>query len=187
MRVHLVGSTYDSTKHSDYPLNRLLDSFHADIHKIHSLVQEPKDADIIILATNYKYPIVGQGLIKERVIRDYKNKCVLFDSSDFPSPLTGGLCASWPNSLQNAAAAVGWCFFHANSAEPRINFQPLPQDPSYLFSFVGSRQTHAIRSIIFDLYSSVTDVYLKDTSQVSLKNLRGEAVDSGFTKTTYLR
>lgn len=156
-----------------YPKNRIEESYAYDVHKKHSLVHSPDDADIILFATNANLKFLGIELIYESVFKSHSEKCVLFDSSDNPSPLIGGLCASWPRiEHRNAASAIGWCYHHPTASEPYIDSQKFVTDTRYLWSFNGSACTHPIRKKLFSLDEE--RAYLKDTSNESLPNLIGK-------------
>ena len=155
----------------DYPHTRLLESHAADRSGSHRLVSDPASADLILFATNHGYPPIGMGLLADPIFRRHASRCVLFNSSDYPSPIFGGLCASWPSDYNSQAIAAGWCYLHQSSAEPHIELQPLQSRPRYLWSFLGSLNTHPIRERIFGLGDP--ESFVADTSQISLPNLSG--------------
>lgn len=154
----------------NYPKKRLRESAACDAHKKHFLVDCPKEADIIIFATNADPSPVGLGIMFQQLYRKYPAKCILLDSGDSPSPLVGGLCASWPLlKLKDAAPSFGWCYFHPTSAEPYINASYPVMTAKYLWSFVGSSCTHPIRKNLF--YLADSEAYIRDTSSQTLPNL----------------
>lgn len=155
-----------------YPLKRIKESAALDIYKKHYLVDCPEKAEIILFATNAVPFPAGLSYFCQSLYRKYPTKCVLFNSGDYPSPLVGGLCASWPMlKLRNAAPSTGWCYFHPTSAEPFIEARHASNKPKYLWSFVGSSSTHAIRKSLFLICD--TEAYMRDTSLQTLPNLMG--------------
>jgi len=171
--VYVACGSVKASMHNEYPAYRIRSSYAHDVYGQHRLVEKPAAADVILVATNYSYGTANWGLKTDRLYRQYANKAVLFDSSDYPSPIYGGLCASWQQNLQSYPdQGLGWCYFHPNSAEPRIGLLTWPRSgPRYLWSFMGSVHTHSIRSKLLKLQDP--EAYTLDTSAVSQANLRG--------------
>jgi len=156
-----------------YPKRRLEESSLCDAYNKHVLTDSPNRADLIIIATNCTPHPIGLGLLAERYFRRYSRKCVLFDSGDNPSPLVGGLCASWPfPDNERAACSVGWCYHHPNAAEPHIDPHKKVLAGKYLWSFQGSSYTHPARKKLFALKDELS--FTSDTSATTLPNLMGQ-------------
>jgi hypothetical protein len=163
--VHSAGNTW-----LEYPCHRFLESAKADIHKEHHITDDPDDADIIIFASNGIYNPCGFGLFFEPVFRKHLSKSFIYSSLDSPPFLWRGLFPSYPKSAAGGGFAVGWNYFHPNSAEPIIstdNFVPAKQ---LLWSFVGSLSTHPLRKQLLQL--DLRSGFLEDTSDISQSSLR---------------
>lgn len=176
--LYLSTASPKGGPHWDYPAVRIREAYASDLHKRHTLVEDPEKADVILFATNYDYPPVGLGLLRENLYKQHKDKVVLFNSNDYPSPLLGGLCASWHSGLEAVpGTGQGWCYYHPTSAEPQIEYMPWPEGgPKYLWSFKGSICTHPVREDLFQIEDS--EALLADTSKVSLDNLRGKTTEA---------
>ena len=169
-KILITGASASRGEWQDYPSARLLESAAHDTYKVHTLTEDPAEADIILFATNDTYPPAGLALFREPLYHKFPKKCVRFDSGDYPSPVVGGLCASWPQSRAGrSGSAVGWTYYHPSSAEPFIEELAFPENPKFLWSFVGSRSTHPIRGSLLTLRDD--RAWMEDTSTKSIKNL----------------
>ena len=119
--IYFASLSGRDSDHDLYPLTRLLASFDQDIHNLHAKVDDPDCADIILFAYNNP-PDPLSLILFNSTYRKYSQKCILFDSGDYPSPFIGGLYPSWPQlAFKHASPSVGWLYFHPNSAEPCIS------------------------------------------------------------------
>jgi len=168
----------------DYPRQRIIESYQQDNYGEHHLVDDPEKADVIIIASNHNFAPLGLGILFESVFRKYASKCVVIESGDYPSPVIGGLCASWKRSDCASNLALGWCYHHPGAAEPKLVRQPMLLSNRYLWSFIGSKSTHPIREMLFKIKHN--RAFVQDTSATSLPNLRritSPAAQAEFTNT----
>ena len=143
-----------------------------DAYQSHTVALRPEDADIILFATNYTFIPAGLGVLGERTFRRFASRCVVFDSSDEPSPIIGGLCASWSKQDLAPGLATGWCYHHPTSAEATLQYLEWPRQSRYLWSFLGAFETDPVRAKLAALGDK--ESFVDDTSKYSLPNLRGE-------------
>lgn len=169
--IYLASSANHAEGWHDYPRQRILESYSRDIFGAHTITSQADEADVVFFATNHSFPPVGLGIITERAFRQNVARSVVFDSGDDPSPIIGGLCASWPSSDKTLGRAAGWCYHHPTSAETKIQRQRWDQTPSFLWSFFGSQNTHPVRSELLRVKDR--EAFLEDTSERSLPNLMG--------------
>lgn len=172
--IYLADSSAHRGKDfEEYPRVRIEESYQQDVHKKHSLVRDPDSADIILFATNHYFPPLGLGIYKETLFRKYRHKTVVLNNNDYPSPVVGGLCASWEGNLETIPGmAQGWAYYHPSSAEPTIEFRALSDSPAYLWSFKGASENHPVRGRLFA--TNDPRAFLEDTSKQSIPNLRQE-------------
>jgi Exostosin family len=179
--IFLTGSSKYVGEFFDYPRYRILESHSNDVFGSHRIVSNPDEADVVLFATNYSFPPVGLGILAESAFRREPSRCVLFDSGDGPSPIIGGLCASWSNDDTTPGVAVGWCYHHPTSAEPMIKSHTW-QKPAYLWSFIGSQITHQVRAKVLKIGDP--EAFVEDTSERSLPHLMG--LTTGVDKEKFL-
>lgn len=171
--IYLARATGRSTDWFDYPRRRIIESQSRDAFGSHRIAPCPDDADVVLFATNHNFHPVGLGVLGENIFRRHFGKCVVFNCDDYPSPIIGGLCASWPCRETTPGLAKGWCYHHPNAAEVALQRQPWPGRPKYLWSFCGSAATAPVRGQLINIRDS--EGFCENTSQQSLPNLMGIA------------
>ncbi len=125
------------------PLRVLEQSAVADDLPVHFLTNDPASADVILFAE-----IMGAGFYFERVrshpfVKKYREKCFLFCANDFVIPFLPGIYASIEKRWSSSRTRAGFCLGEPG-AEFLIN-TPLTDAAAYLYSFVGSIDTAAVR------------------------------------------
>lgn len=171
--IYLARPTNVESEFTDYVRVRIESSARVDNYNVHSICHKPEDADVILFASNYTFPPIGYGLKSEPVYNKFRDRVIMYDISDHPSPLFGGLCPSWHSDIDlGSGFALGWPYFHKNSAERHIEQQEWNSESRYLWSFRGSSVTHPIREQLLGLHDS--DALVEDTSSISQLHLRGE-------------
>jgi Exostosin family len=175
--VYLARPNQQDNYWFDYPRKRLIESYKADNYNCHHIVEDFGRADVILYATNHRFPFVGLGIWSEQIFRENQDRSILLDIGDQPSPVIGGLCPSWSKSLKHyPGLAFGWCYHHPNAAEAYLDYQEWLDKPSYLWSFKGSRSTHPVRSSIMSIVDH--EAFIEDTSKISLPNLMKTTADN---------
>lgn len=157
-----------------YPAWRIFESHAVDRHRVHDLTTDADEADVILVAKNTSEPPLNLGYWSDPLFTKYWRKTVVYDGGDNPSPFIGGLCPSWPVAFQREPeVGLGWCYFHPASAEPLLDCQSWMPRPPLLWSFVGSKNTHTIRTRLFELADP--ESFVKDTSGKALEHLSGSS------------
>lgn len=167
--IYIESATEQRGEWFDYPRSRIIESSRCDAFGSHRIVHSPENADVVLFATNYSFVPVGLGILKEKTYRRNFSRSILFDSGDEPSPIVGGLCASWPGYDTTPGFARGWCYHHPTSAEATMARHPWKNRPLYLWSFMGSRITDPVRVKV--IQSQDAEAFVEDTSERSLQNL----------------
>jgi hypothetical protein len=170
--IYLARAANRSTEWFDYPRKRIVESQSRDAFGSHRIVQSPDDADVVLFATNDIFAPAGLGVLAEPTFRRHFSRSLVVNSDDYPSPIIGGLCPSWPCSDATAGRAIGWCYHHPNAAEATLLPQPWPVRPRYLWSFCGSQVTHLVREKL--MKTRDPEAFCQDTSRHSLANLSGQ-------------
>jgi len=144
------------------------ESAHQDTFKTHKLTDDPAEADIIIFAE-----LGAQGLFAELVrhhplVKKYREKCFLFEVGDSAPPLLPGFYASLHKSYYDPARTRTGYYLRIDE-NPFIDFRPIPEECTYLGSFIGSLKHHPVRIALKQLPSD--KFLIEDTSDFALKTL----------------
>jgi hypothetical protein len=136
------------------------------------LTNDPQDADIIIFAE-----LAEQGLFAEEVRHHpyasrYREKCFLFDPSDYALPFLPGLYASLRKKYHRPARTRTGYYLRTDE-NPYVSYRSLDANPKYLACFVGSLYTHSVRPALVNLPRE--RFLIEDASNFSLKMLHGGA------------
>ena len=146
------------------------ESADADTFGLHTLTSDPSDADVIAFVE-----LGGHGLFAERVrhhryVKQFRDKCFIFDPGDFALPFLPGLYASLRTKYNDPARTRAGYYLRIDE-NPYVKLRPAQKDYHYIASFVGSIANDPVRS---ELAKLPTDRFLiEDTSSFSLKMLYG--------------
>jgi Exostosin family len=143
-------------------LEQLRTCSRVDRFGVHSTTDDPSEADLILFVEVSG----GAGHYFERVrrhplYRANRAKTYLFSSTDKFVPLLPGVYAS----LERSWYSPEWCrpgHYLGVRESGDMRYDPRHPPPSYLFSYVGSTNTHPIRKRLMQLDHS--DALLIDTS-----------------------
>jgi hypothetical protein len=162
-RVVLLSTTPadDQTDYNLAPIRELRKSAELDRFKLHSVTDDPKTADLILFAEFY-----GAGWYFERIrrhpfVRQWREKCFLFCSNPFLIPLLPGIYSSVAKRWSSARTRPG--FYLGLPQNEFTTFTPPSHDVPFLFSFMGSTASAAVRRDLATL-SYERSVY-QDTSE----------------------
>jgi hypothetical protein len=129
-----------------------------DTFRKHQLVDAPEVADIILFVGS-TYPDC-RDIRQHPFLRQYRDKCFLFHSDDYVIPLLPGVYVNIPKRWHSDRTLAGpylqmlyW---------DHVPFVPSLRNCDYLFCFVGSTRTHAIRRGLMNLKHP--RAYLENTS-----------------------
>ncbi len=137
-----------------------------DVFKVHKLVQEPAQADIILFIER-----TGQGSYQEYVrnhpvYERYAQKCFIFDQNPLPIGFLRGVYTSIEKCYYQLERYRSG-FYLANNENRPSQFIPIDGNEKYLFSFVGSVITSPLRQGVMQLDTS--HAFLMDTSTDNLR------------------
>lgn len=138
----------------------------------HTLTGDPDEADVILFAELGG----GYGLFAELVrhhpfYKRYRDKCFLFDASDYALPLVPGVYASLRQRYYDPARTRTGYYLRTDE-NPYIDPRPLPEEPTYLGCFIGTFSNHPVRSYLGKLPAN--EFLVEDMGKISLKALVGE-------------
>lgn len=127
-------------------LHGLRHAAEVDRVRAHSLTSNPHEANIILFAESY-----GGGWHFERVrrhpyTRRFREKCFLFCGNPFVIPFLPGIYTGINRRWASRRTAPG--FYVGLPENPFITLTPPSDDLPYLYSFVGSFRTAAVRQRI---------------------------------------
>jgi hypothetical protein len=154
-----ADNSVDSHSRNDF--KRLLAAVPHDKFQRHSLVDTPDGADIILfVGSNFED---HRDVRAHPYLRQYKEKCFLYHSHDFVIPFLPGVYVNitkrW-HSVNRTRAG----FYMRVFDEEFIAHSPGGANCEFLFCFIGSSQTHPVRSRVVAL--SHPRAYIEDTSAV---------------------
>lgn len=146
----------------------LVESAGLDPFGVHSLTEDPAEADLIIFVE-----LGGEGLFAEWVrhhpwVKRYREKTFVFDVGDNTLPFLPGLYASLRQGYyEDARTRTG--YYLRLDENPYIDFRPVQEEPRYLGCFVGSLANHPVR---VELKKIASDrVLVEDTSDFAQRML----------------
>lgn len=165
-KVLLTSTAPPNDPARKYPydeLNRMKQSAQCDKFGEHSLTDSPERADIILFVENcdtirHYFEVRSHPYFKE-----YREKCFLFSKYDHPLPFLPGVYPSierrWYDGQRTRSGGYLTPF-----AKDFIEYDPEPEEPEYLYSFLGAAGNHLLREKILAL--DYEDQHLYDTSQL---------------------
>jgi hypothetical protein len=160
--AHLVsaaGTNARSSGHSEVEM--LLRSAAMDRFGIHTTLDDPQSADLILFANGYEAGFYFERVRSHVLLRSFREKSYLFSSVDRVIPFIPGVYASIERSWYWPAWARSGHYLGIQETE-ELRFEAERSAPKYLFSFLGSRATHAVRERVLRLRHP--DALLVDTS-----------------------
>jgi hypothetical protein len=177
----------DPLAHSD--LENMLAAATHDRFRVHDLTEDPRNADIILFVetiSTFTYRNhYFQQVKKHPVYRQFCQKCYLFASADKIIPFLPGIYAS----IERRWYSPTWTRsgFYPGVKEGVDEEYDASHEPSLLFSFVGSADTHSVRSRVMRLRHP--DGLLVDSNAESLAAAHAErpAMSSGDSRARYVR
>jgi hypothetical protein len=148
--------------------NLVAESAKNDPFGVHTLTTDPAEADFIVFLE-----IGAQGIFLEWVrshpyVKQYREKCFIFDISDETPHFLPGLFASLTRSQYNPARTRTGYYLRIDE-NPLIDFRPVPDDTPYLGCFVGTMKHHPVRMALKGLPAD--KFLIDDTSSFAQKAL----------------
>jgi hypothetical protein len=135
------------------------------------LVDSPADADLILICPRPRNPVFPSEIFRGGIAWRYRHKCVVISTDDNPTITHKGFYTSLRASELRSPLLKGGFDPRVAYVEPDERF-PLQTDLRYLFSFLGSFATHAVRQRIGVLagewrHSATAAFLVKDTTRTS--------------------
>jgi hypothetical protein len=144
--------------------HRLLASAEGGAFGDHTLAADPESADLILFVENWEADWLLTDVRRHAVLKRYRSKSFVICETDEASHLLPGVYANVHHrELLAGRVRTGpylW-MYHNEFAD----FAPFPEDPDYLFSFVGSFKTAPVRRRLAGLQH--LRAYVRDTSDES--------------------
>ena len=152
---------------------KLLASAKIDIFGKHKLTDHPGTADLILFAELYGAGTYFQAVRKHPFVKQFREKCFLFCSNDFIIPFLPGVYASIERRWFSKRTRSG--FYLGVSENEYVDFTPPRDDLTYLYSFLGTVDTHPVRRALAIL--SHPRSFFQDTSPDD-RNVQSGRVDA---------
>src|SRR4051812_22650748 len=134
----------DQTDFNLAPLQEAQECARLDRFHIHSLTDDPEQADLIIFAESY-----GAGWSFERVrrhplVRRFREKCFLFSTNPFVIPFLPGVYTGVEKAWASSRTRPG--FYLGRTKNEFTTYTPPDHELPYLFSFMGSIRNAPVRA-----------------------------------------
>jgi hypothetical protein len=178
MKVFLI-SAYPYIPRLNCATTYLKESANNDPHKVHEIVDNPKDADIIIF-TEHHPPLDPYffEILRNKTYKTYHKKCYLYHDYDKSLTLIPTISPSIEATGFNPAFHHPYCYIiqiETNKYIKQFNSTP---EKKYLFSFIGASRTSPIRKKILSLKYDRS--YLLDTSDKNSWELTDDEKDNYY-------
>ena len=135
----------------------------------HQPIESPEPADIILFVGS-TYPD-HRDVRSHPFLRSYREKCFMFHSDDYVIPFLPGVYVNigkrWRSDRTITGPYLQMLYWD------HVPFVPSLQNCDYLYAFVGSTRTHAVRQRLMRL--SHPRAYLEDTSALVPTTERNKA------------
>ena len=139
----------------------LLESAQLDPFGVHSVTEDPGEADLIVFAELGAQGLYSEWLRHHPLVKKYRNKCFTFDVGDKTLPFLPGLYASLRKSIYDPARTRTGYYLRLDE-NPFIDSRPVSEISRLLGCFVGSLENHPVRVALAKLSSD--DMLVEDTS-----------------------
>lgn len=172
MKVFIL-SAYKETQ-SNFAFQNVKKSSFYDSFKNYVLVEDPKDADLIIFVEHHPWddPYFFK-VLRHPIYKLYRNKCYLYHDSDYNIALIPTISPSVCRSSFNKRMHHPYHYLAQISNNPFIEYTSNKiEEKKYLFSFLGACRTYPqVRDKIVQLYKEVDNIIdTKDSNSWDLDN-----------------
>ncbi len=143
----VITSAYSDTE----PLATFRQRAAVDRFGVHSVVEDPAAADLILFVENSHYgdDSFFRTLRRHPWVRAYREKCFMYNEHDLPYCALPGLYSSMPARWFDSSRQRAWAYIYTRN--PYLeDVARANASPDLLFSFVGRRNA-PVRSRIFEL------------------------------------
>lgn len=183
-RVHLLSAARPGDRYwdsrADWDLNAMREAAAAGRFGIHSLVEDPGEADVVLFVeTSTCAGPYFESVRANPTYREHRRKCYVYCATDLVLPLVPGVFPSIAsrNYLDAWTRAGGYIGIRESE---QLRFDPESR-PSRLFSFVGSSATHRVRSEVLRL--SHPDALIVNTDAAPGASATSAAPDTRYRET----
>lgn len=110
----------------------------------HTLVDDPRDADVILFVEQRGPGLYQAPLWRHPLVRAHRDRCFVFCAIDSVVPFLPGIYPSLPRHRYSRARHRGGHYLQG-LFRPNPGLLPMPAPPPLLYSFRGRFATHRIR------------------------------------------
>lgn len=144
-QVVLLSATRDGDQadHDLAPLRALRESANRDTVGSHSVIDDPRAAEVIIFAEFHGAGFYFERIRAHPVVKRYREKCFLFCSNAFVIPFLPGVYASIEKRWVSSRTFSG--FYLGTPTNEFMTFAPATGGLPYLYSFMGCVDNAAVR------------------------------------------
>ena len=161
--VHLLSSAAGERPGRPFPfdeLNRMREAAAHDRFGVHTIVDTPEAADLILFVENCHTVQHYQEVRTHPVYQHHTNRCLLHSRHDQPLPLLPGVYASLRRAEYHPERTRTGGYLKA-FAHDHVQYDPTSAPGRYLYSFIGKTSTHPVRKAIMALQDD--EAFLLDT------------------------
>ena len=147
-RVHLVPFGSKPLAVDPAPervVNRLRESQAADRFGVHTLTDDPDEADLILFVRTLTEGMVFANLLGHPLVRRYRRKCYLYDPNDRIVPLLPGIYPSVERAWQSRGRTRSGTYLVAEE-NPFLDEDHADAERTYLYSFLGAYFSAEVRA-----------------------------------------
>ena len=133
---------------------------------IHTLVDSPDKADIIVLCGSWTTEGAVRLLTANPLIKQYPTKCVVHSDDDAYLPLLPGVYCSPKigySTKRGRVRSYSYIVRHVEKGNPFVATSREPQEKELLFSFQGSNSSF-VRKRLFNMNVHRNDILIEDTT-----------------------
>lgn len=147
-RVHLLSAHPESNVRSRGGYFSLLENVRIDRFKVHQLVEDPAEADLILFA-EVDVGRLCEDILRHPYIKRYREKCFMFSSDWRVIPFLPGVYTSLEKSWYLPRRTRSG-FYLGCMINPLIQFDP-DSARDLLYSFMGDVKTAPVRKVLAGL------------------------------------
>jgi hypothetical protein len=163
VRVHLLTASAETDSVSSFGscvYRKLMECQREDRFKIHSVTNDPDEADLIIFAENdHGVGVLGTEVRAHPLVRKFRDKCFMYNASDTPLPFLPGIYSSIERRWYQPERVRSGHYLSSHITVPPLLSV---ETRDLLFSFVGAGNNASVRRRVLGLRHS--RAFCEDTS-----------------------
>lgn len=133
---------------------------------VHRLTDDAEEADLILFVDHWNIEPFFGVTRRHPLVQAHREKCFCVSETDYAFPFLPGVYADCRRRWYRKDR-VRSGFYFSMFENPRVGLAPASVAQPYLFSFVGSADTHPLRTRVLDLQHPRS--LLKDTSDYAYR------------------